>query len=526
MLNGQQYCLSIVGWSERIKPFMDILTLVYVLLYLLWQEFMMTSLINGTWLLQSYTDLFKWMRRIGLLLVIGDFLIGKGWKKGARAYCLYAICLIDAIASYTMRKYGYLKSLDQIKFEIITITLFYCVPQRCERSKICVVSRMIYWILLLVWSVFACLSLCQFALLIGEGGIRDALVPFLGGKGVFGNRLYGVFTYPEYGAVGSLLMMLAGGFYFTTTPRKWERFLMVIWLFPLLIYMVLSGSRNAQLAFYVCIFIGSGFAFQQRMSIPTGKIWRQLATFLIALCITLTAHIGWQGIDTIAPKIPALLSGYSGTLAAKHIDQESVPVEQADLIPEQQEEQNQLQEQIEQSDPGAAQAAESAAKVLERNDTKKGDISNNRFQLWKDYLSLWKEIGLIGLSSANSGYYIQEHHPEMFICYYIRETSPDDYARGTVYHPHNGYLKTLVSTGFLGLFLLIAFLLGNAKEVLTAFHKKTGIQTKLMFLLLVVLGGCSAAMFDWELFFVFNLISGVWWLALGGLMAGIRAERI
>ena len=116
---------------------------------------------------------------------------------------------------------------------------------------------------------------------------------------------------------------------------------------------------------------------------------------------------------------------------------------------------------------------------------------------------------MFGLSSTYDSWYIKEHHPDLFICTYVA---------GSVYHTHNSYLKTLVSTGYLGFAFLMLFLLGGALDVWKALKRSEKIPPKMLFALLVVVAGCSSAMFDLEIFFVYNPITYIFWLALGILM--------
>ena len=51
--------------------------------------------------------------------------------------------------------------------------------------------------------------------------------------------------------------------------------------------------------------------------------------------------------------------------------------------------------------------------AIERS--QEGDVSNNRFEIWRDYISLAGEIGPAGLSLSNYNDYIGDRHPEKCI---------------------------------------------------------------------------------------------------------------
>ena len=432
----------------------------------------------------------------GLVLTALNILFGTGWRKSRRVFLLYGICLLDATASF--RAAGGLEPAWQqrLKCEIGILVLFYCAAQSVRADLLGRLLHRFYWFGLLFWSMMCCLSLCQFALMIGIDGTRIASFPPLKGLGYYGHRLYGTFNTLEYGTVTSLMIMLAGGYWFVKTHIRAERILLALCNVPLLFYLVLSGSRNAQLALYLSLFLGAGIVcFKSSIaSRILGK--KRLMAMMVALAVVAVAHLGYIAIQRAAERVPELFSDYSGFLARDSSVQDP---------------------SVDESEGTSDGEAEPESRLLERIDTK-GDISTNRFSIWKDYIGLWREYGPLGLSSTYDSRYIQEHHPDLFICEYIRETNPEGYAMGRIYHPHNGYLKILISTGYLGFAFLMVFLFGSVKDVWKAIRGCEKIRPELLFSLMMVAAGCSSAMFDLELFFVFNPISYLFWLALGVLM--------
>ncbi len=86
--------------------------------------------------------------------------------------------------------------------------------------------------------------------------------------------------------------------------------------------------------------------------------------------------------------------------------------------------------------------------AIERS--QEGDVSNNRFEIWRDYLSLAGEIGPAGLSLSNYNDYIGDRHPEMYIVRYFTDQFKDTVKTDLVYESHNNYLFVFISTGFVG----------------------------------------------------------------------------
>lgn len=486
------------GWDWKVC--IEFLTLLYIGAEILCQEFRMCYFTSHFAPIKQRIPLIEaYMLRSGLILIAANILFQTGWQRSKRVFLLYGICLLDALTSIMAVGGIELAWKQQLKREIITVVLFYCAAKSVRENLSRRSLHLLYWVWLLFWSTMCCLSLCQFALMLGKSGTRTTDILLLQGPGYYGRRLFGVFDTPEFSAMTSLMIVLGGGYFFESTRSIMERSLLALFNVPLLFFLVLSGSRNAQLALYLCLFLGVGIVRFKRMPASGGRGQRVSIAIAIALAVVAGAHLGYITIQRTAEHIPDLFSDYSGSLAQNKVVQSTSAVEGKEI-----------QEEI----PGG---------LLERVDIKE-DIATNRFSIWKDYLSMWKEYGLLGLSSTYSSRYIQEHHPELFICEYIREHNPKSYATGYVYHPHNGYLKTLVSTGYLGFAFLMLFLLGCMKDVWKAICASKKMRPELLLPLLIVLAGCSSTMFDLELFFVFNPISYIFWLTLGILMKQVNEK--
>ena len=475
------------------KDFLELFTLLYIGAKILRQEFLMCDFTFNIPVFTQFHNLVGVvMLGTGLVLTMLNILFETGWRSSKRVVFLYGISLLDAFASL-MAGGIELEWIKRLVRESITVVLFYCAMKNAKEPLLRQMLHICYWVALLCWNMMCCLSLCQFALMLGHGSSRISDILLLQGPGFYGHRLFGVFCFPEWGAVTSVMIMLAGGYYFVSIHRIAERILLTLCNVPILFYLVLSGSRNAQLAFYLSLLLGSGIVCFKRTPAVWHTMSRTLSAMAAALVVCAGAHLGYIVIQDAAEYVPGFFSDYSGPLAHK-IPVESLSVDEAEEPPE--------------------EGTETELRLVERNDTKE-NFDSNRFSIWKDYFSLWKEYGVFGLSSTYDSRYIKEHHPDLYICIYDPET---------VYHPHNGYLKTWVSTGFLGVVFLMLFLLGCVKDVWKAIYASKKIPPEMLFPLLIVVAGCSSAMFDLEIFFVFNTISYIFWLALGILMK--HAENV
>lgn len=481
--------------SGKWKYCIEFLTLLYIGVEILYQEFRMCYFISYFLPLKEHLYLVEvYLLKAGLALTAANVLVSTGWRRSRRVAFLYGILLLDALSSFMAVGGVELAWILQLTREITTVVLFYCAAQSVRKDLLGRLLHLFYWLWLLFWGMMCCLSLCQFALMLCDDTRITHFMQLLG-PGYYGHRLFGVFTWPEFGAMTSLLIMLAGGYYFVSTHSGMERILLALSNAPLLFYLVLSRSRNAQTALYLSLILATVIVCFKGTSGTWVHGRRGLMAIAVAFAVVAGAHLGYITILHTAECIPILFTEYSASLA---------------------------QDSSVQS-PSAEEGKETSVEetgredgLLERIDTQ-GDISTNRFIIWKDYISLWKEYGLFGLSSTYDSQYIQEHHPDLFIC---------KYNVGSVYHPHNGYLKTLVSTGYLGFTFLMLFLLGSVRDVWKAICRSEKIRPKLLFPLLIAVAGCISAVFDLELFFVFNPISYLFWLALGALMMQMQAGEV
>jgi hypothetical protein len=146
------------------------------------------------------------------------------------------------------------------------------------------------------------------------------------------------------------------------------------------------------------------------------------------------------------------------------------------------------------------------------------DMSNGRFNIWGDYISLYKEVGPIGLSPGSYMKYIYENHSDKYIVDFTKENHPEKYESGIILHVHNGYLYVYVAAGILGGILLVMFIFLCVRRAFLKIKDKRKLSYLFIGAFVIVLAGAISAVFDEGLFFVNNPHSTLFWLALGVLM--------
>jgi len=152
------------------------------------------------------------------------------------------------------------------------------------------------------------------------------------------------------------------------------------------------------------------------------------------------------------------------------------------------------------------------------------DITNDRMEIWSDYIRLYKEVGLLGLSPGNYMPYIMENHPDLYIVDYIKQYYPDKYESGIIYHVHSGYMMVYVSAGIAGILSLAVFVLLCLIRLIGIIRKDKKVSGLFIGAIALVVAGALSAVFDESLFFQNNLQTTIFWLALGVLMCEPMAK--
>lgn len=553
-----------------------------------------------------------YLRNAGIILSAAELILCRRLRKGPHVYFLYGICGIALISSLLQGKYGYAANLNTIAWMMIVFVLFYSAACRISRNKFRASVLILFTALFIIWFLATCLSLHQFVHLIGADSPQEVSSLWLTGNGFHKNRLYGIFAFPEYGAVTGLLLMIGCAYLFFRTRIVPVRILIALLTFPFFWYLLLSGSRNARVSLYASVFMGAflllrthfyeagssedasagksrnpgssedASAGRPRSSGRKASGLLHLKALAGALAALVALHLLCGVTLAVSEKVPGMFDETtkeagdetaaadprSSASACILIPLQKLLLEKANCQPR--ETAVAVSDTVSSVSPsrllrtgtGSNSPAVTSAdpsEVRNEDDSKNGalktassekkdkkkekkteqdeedesllgrkDVQHNpgtfRMEIWLDYLGLYKDIGLFGLSPENNSKYIQEHYPDLFIVDYIRRAYPDDYERGYVFHPHSGYLKVFVSTGFAGIFLLLIFMILCGANIFFYLKRTARPSLDFLFSFLVVFAGALTAVFDTELFFSINPATFLFWLALASMYRSMRTS--
>lgn len=433
------------------------------------------------------TPLYHMQSYLGVLggaLVCVDLLTNRGIWRGPYCVLLYGMCALALLASARTLSYGVKDNIFIIAWTVVQFALFYSCACRMDRQQMRQYVGRLYAAVMPIWFAACCVSVYQYVFQIGYLYVVDPLAEDLSvaRQGFLESRLFGIFNPLNHAAYVSLMLLAAGIYYAARTRHRLTRAALVVVNVMFFFHVILSGSRSAELSLLICAFFAAFAAARGRIADPGfQRAVRSAGIAVLCLCICLGVFLGTKDVLGQVPRVME-----SGGLISEEI------VEDVDL--------------------------------LERMDLE-DNTSNNRLGIWKDYVDLRGEIGLIGLSPGNYMGVIRDRHPNMYIVKYIRENFPEKYAAGSIYHVHNGYLMAWVSAGLAGLLCALAFLVLCCRRAVRYMLRRPQVSWSYITLCAIVGMGCIAAFFDKALFFMDSAPTFFFWLALGMLMKESEPEE-
>lgn len=422
------------------------------------------------------TPLYSIQTYLGILgggLIVVDLFTTKRIWQGRYMFFLLAILVFAAWSSTQMRAYGIKENLFKLCWMTIQFCLMYSCAYRIPKEQLEGRIKRLFCVLLTVWCLGCCLSFYQYVNKIGYETLVNPLAKdtSINRQGFFNNRLYGVFYTLNHAAYVSLFFAVIAAVFTLREKRIWAKLLLIFAQIALISYIVLSGSRSALVALAACVLVAVCLGLCYGMKAGGRWKWLLLCVFLVILMAA--GCLGYRGIKSGLTLITTRTEKVESTTKQDNI--------------------------------------------LGRTDLEKS--TNGRIQIWSDYLSLHKEIGLTGLSPGNYMPYVIQEHQELYLVRTAKFNHQEKYNAGIVYHVHSGYLMVYVSAGALGAVALALFMLLCMIRTIWAIWKSEKANPWFICGLLLVVAGAISALFDEGLFFQNNPQTTMFWLALGLIMS-------
>jgi len=411
----------------------------------------LSKLLEGT----VNSNIFIVFAFFGVLLVTIDFLTTKYMFKPKHTIWLILFIVIMLISSVLNRQYGFFDNFKTIVWTSIHFLLLYPFFLRGNSRQHHLFIRRLMQTFILIFSMAVLVSLIQY---FAQYGYTIEIEGKVLRQGFIDHRLFGVFKDPNFAASTSLIAFVGCIYLLYTTSNNLKKYIYLAVIFINFTYIVLSGSRSVLLAYVVSTMILFFLSVRRFTLIHYDFADRFLFSFISLIVALMLSLSSYYATKMIVQEVPVLL--------------------------------------------GTSENAE----VLEREDVEVSNISNNRFDIWKDYVryTLTKEKALFGLSPRNATLYIQTEAPESYVGL-------------TGYETHCAYISLFSGVGIIGTMVMGIFIILTISKVFSHvfIHKDYNIW---FILCLSIVGGLAIySIFLTDLFFVNNLTTIVFWPLVGYL---------
>ena len=375
-----------------------------------------------------------------------------------------AIC---ALSSLVNAKYGIVGNIRNLVWLAISFFLLYPVDEKRTLESVKNEIRYLGNILVTVWFLACSVSMVMFILQIGY--YVDVFPDSFARLGFIEGRLFGIFEDPNCAAIVALVTIILAIFNIKQTNKWWHKTFYVLALLVNFCYMVLSGSRTAEVAAITITFLAVYFVLLKKYNEKKiHVIFKQIIMILTGVFCSLVLIVGLFLTKKTLVYLPEFVSS---------------PFESASLT---------------------ETRAKKNIDITRKDVTNSTDVSNCRFKIWLSAIELFLSKPILGTSPRNMRTYAKAEFPDGFIA-------------KRSYAVHNAYLDILTSTGILGAIsmciFLIKYLIDVFKFLFLRLHDKN--YFLVLFSFLIVATVAISSFFLSEIFFVSTIGVLVFWLNLG-----------
>jgi hypothetical protein len=442
----------------------------------------------------------------GALLLLARLINNKKYRKMPFIPILLLFILSMVISAVGALKYGYIENLQGISWATIQFFVLYLLDMDRGVLDYRREFKLIAGIFLLYTSLATLAGLCLGLV----GYTTDALEIWWYGRGVvglFGSRLYGVYSDPNYGAVLCVIAIILTLYVMQRRRTPVIRVFGVLNIMSSLAYVSLSGSRTGlvtgivALSFYaVMTFIRGSWARER------GVLQKAIVSILLVVGVTAGFLASDFGVAKLYNTIEPGLSRYFD-----FEDENRAQIEEAA---------RQL------ADQGDSDSADVLGRVDSENDISAVETgvldrenvdtnpTTNRFDIWKSGWEIFKAHPLIGTSHR----YLLEA---------AFDTTPDTYICKAWYTTlHNTFVDVLASQGIIGFVIFVSLVFGILVYIFRRItHLEKDLYSYALVLFCSLLVPATSMLFYTEVLYINTVGSVIFWMFLGYLIHLLSHER-
>lgn len=445
---------------------MEILTSVFKWLYIIHIMFAGNNVIYDT-PIEKTTSLL--VLGLGSIVVLWRFINVKDYINYPfiKLYALFAVSFVVSLLANW--QFGWFANFKILIWMTLQFVALYTFDLRRSKEK---VTKEFHISLILIMTFMTIVNFIGIIMLFTNYlhfRILDESKAFLIGVAYWG-RLYGLHVDPNYGAVLSVMATMSALYFFITVEKKWLKVLLGLPIFIQLMSMAFLASRTGMVTICVCVAV---FFFVYAMT-QRKKIVKSAIISLAAIAFVLCANKG----------ITVTYNSYTQMIHQRNeIKKESV------------------KEEVE---------LEKELVKIGRETELSNDVSNRRFDLWKNAMQIFVKNPIIGIGYGNYVSYAQAELPD---CYLLT----NGFAIFDAFH--NMFMDLLASQGILGAIIFATIIILSLIYMLKNYKKIPEEDwTKCTLLFSCCIGFVVAGLFVTHILYVNNQTTVVFWVMWGFLM--------
>lgn len=441
----------------------------------------------------------RYLAILGIVIIGYDLLFFRIGFKTKYSILFYFLVGIACISSFMTIEYGFKDNLFDIIWFIIYVYIYYSYAERVGLEQVKRDIDKVYTYVAVIWLVAVLLSVLTYLFNIEYRILANPYNNYLTRQGFMENRLFGVFMTLIISAILSGLLIIYGSLRY---PKK-KRVIFANFIF--FSHILLSGSRGALLSLLLLIMILIFYKGLIRYFVNKSIISKVFLSALLSISLTSGLFLGIQVLKSGLAYLPTF-----SIFTNNSIEYKTLLSKYPNVVV--------IQEGLE----GTVDKRMVAEELLDRKDVDASNVSNGRLEIWKDYIGLYNDIFILGLSSSNYSKYIQENYHDLFIVQFVKNNHPDTYNIGGVYHPHNTYLMIYTATGVLGLVVFMLILVLLTKYTIIKLFKQE--NSYLLLVMSIVLFCLINGLFDSVLIFSNEIVTCIFWIFLGVLARMVKEK--
>ncbi|MEG0546059.1 MAG: O-antigen ligase family protein [Oscillospiraceae bacterium] len=430
---------------------------------------------NGIFARRNITTTFAYIiAALGGMFFIYRLINYKKFVSSKGIFLLIAFCGSYALSSLVTRQYGLGENIQAMIWMVIQFFILYAYDKSQsidnDKKELNIIAHFF-----MIYTFIACAV--GIAMLITDYysfEVRDETSIIMG---FLWNRLWGLYTDPNYGAVFSVVTMVLSAFYFKLASKPVKAFYIVNCILQLL-YIAFSDSRTGLISMFVTFFALSYLLLLRWKKIENKNVFLKGSICIaLSLVVVATSFVVIKGFTTTGNTLKSIQYDY-------HVEHGT--------------------------NPGKVDKDKTDSEIGRQQEDINGDVSNRRFSLWKSGLEIFATKPLTGISFRNYIPYAHDYLPET----YIVNNDQTDFAS-----MHNSFIDVLVSQGIIGVVIIALFISIVVFTILKKLFKLKGDDYKYsVFLLCSILPILSSMMFYSETFYMNTGGAVIFWLFLGYLM--------